>query len=92
MRRLTVQQVKVNCHNIASLEHKEDKAIANALVNLAQVMKLPLIGYGVDTAATGKVFQDVGGRVLQGKMIEDGVELAAIESWLESWQRQHPSR
>lgn len=92
LRRLTVQQVKVNCHNIASLEHKEDKAIANALVNLAQVMKLPLIGYGVDTAATGKVFQEVGGRVLQGKVIEDGVELEAIEPWLESWQRQHPSR
>ncbi len=87
LRRTSVQQVKIECtqlHNDGSA--KSEKTIVNALINLIRKMDIPLIATGVNNREISKAYEAMGGEVIQGNLIHQGVEMSKISAWLSDWQ------
>jgi len=91
LRKMAIHQVKINCNQLANIEdNRADKAIINALITLTRSMKLPLVGTHIDKQESMSTFTAMGGELIQGKIIHNGIDLAEIDKWLEQWFMQHP--
>ncbi|MBL4942614.1 MAG: EAL domain-containing protein [Colwellia sp.] len=91
LRKMAIHQVKINCHELGSREdNRADKAIINALITLTRSMELPLIGTNIDKHETANSFIAMGGSLVQGNIINQGVVPDEIEIWLTKWLAQHP--
>ncbi len=91
LRKMEVDQIKINCQQLAKLETRHtDKAIINALVTLTLGMELPLIGTHINTHEAVSAFVSMGGTFVQGEVVNQGVTLDELEIWLKKWFTQHP--
>jgi len=91
LRKALVNRIKISCQPLT--EHAEmatDKAIINALINLASTMKIPLIGTDVDNKFIERSFASMGGELAQGKVINASISPEKVPSWLSSWYQQYP--
>lgn len=94
VRRLTVDQVRISC---AALTYKDDrepeKAITQALIHLASVIDLPIVGTNVNSAAIELLFRELDGENAQGQIIAPAVNCAEATTWLAKWlaYREHVS-
>ncbi len=92
LRKMSINQVKINCQQLGNTEEsRAEKAIVNALINLARAMKLPLIGIGVDNSTVEQTFLSMGGDVAQGTLIKHGIVFDELEIWLKKWFTEHPN-
>ena len=92
LRKMSINQVKINCQQLANTEEsRAEKAIVNALINLARAMKLPLIGIGIDNSTVEQTFLSMGGDVAQGTLIQHGIVFDELEIWLKKWFTDHPN-
>jgi EAL domain-containing protein (putative c-di-GMP-specific phosphodiesterase class I)/GGDEF domain-containing protein len=86
IRKMAVHQVKINCANIAeNTEEISENAIVTALVDLTQKMELPLIGTSIDNKKIEQAFTLLGGELAQGNVIEQGVAIDKIDTWVNTW-------
>lgn len=91
LRKMSVHQVKINCQQLVTQEDsRAEKAIINALITLAHSMKLPLIGTHIDKSETVNSYMAMGGSLVQGGIIHQGIVLDEMEVWLNKWFAQHP--
>jgi len=91
LRKMTIHQVKINCEQLGDKEsNRADKAIINALITLTRSMKLPLIGTHIDRDEIANTYIAMGGKLMQGDIINRGVVPDEIEIWLKNWLVQHP--
>jgi EAL domain-containing protein (putative c-di-GMP-specific phosphodiesterase class I)/GGDEF domain-containing protein len=91
LRKMTIHQVKINCQQLASSEsNSADKAIINALITLTRSMQIPLIGTHIDKHEAANQYVAMGGKLIQGDIINKGVVPDEIEIWLKRWFSQHP--
>jgi len=87
VRRLSIDQVRINCKALAFREDREpEKAIMNALIHLSSVIGLPLIGVNVDSAAIEAIFRELGGESAQGNIIAPAVAMIDAPDWVGKWQ------
>lgn len=92
VRKMAIHQLKVNCQQLTNdSENRVDKAITNALVTLTRSMKIPLVGTHIDRHESSQAYIAMGGELIQGDIIHQGVVPEEIEIWLEKWYLQHPS-
>lgn len=91
IRKMAIQQVKINCQLLTNdSENRVDKAITNALVTLTRSMKIPLIGTHIDKDDAAKAYIAMGGKFIQGDIINSGVVPEELDVWLNKWFSQHP--
>ena len=91
LRKMAIHQVKINCEQLDSHEqHRADKAIINALITLTRSMKLPLIGTNIDRHESVQDYIAMGGSLVQGNIISQGVVPDELDVWLRKWFEQHP--
>jgi len=92
IRKMAIQQVKINCQQLTNdSENRVDKAITNALITLTRSMKIPLIGTHIDKHDAAKAYIAMGGKFIQGDIINAGVVPDELDIWLNKWFIQHPS-
>jgi predicted signal transduction protein with EAL and GGDEF domain len=76
LRKLSINQLKVNCSELATdKDQQAEKMIMNALVNLAQVMHIPLVGTGINNIDAQRMFKEIGGVNGQGNTISLAVPI-----------------
>lgn len=85
LRKMSIDQIKIDCSLLADGQDKTEKAIVNALINLSRSMKLPFIGTGINNQAIEKSFVSIGGQIAQGNVFNQGVVLEELEVWLKNW-------
>jgi len=91
LRKMAIHQIKINCQKLADKEdNRADKAIINALITLTRSMNLPLIGTHINRDDIANAFIAMGGKFMQGDIINRGVVPDEIEIWLKKWFAQHP--
>jgi len=91
LRKMTIHQIKINCQQLADKEdNRADKAIINALITLTRSMNIPLIGTHINRDDIANTFTMMGGKLMQGDIINRGVVPDEIEIWLKRWFAQHP--
>jgi EAL domain-containing protein (putative c-di-GMP-specific phosphodiesterase class I)/GGDEF domain-containing protein len=91
LRKVIVNQIQIDCQQLTDKEEMAtDKAITNALINLASTMNIPIVATGVDNTFIEQVFTAMGGKIAQGKAIVDNVKLDNIDGWLSAWYQQYP--
>ncbi len=91
LRKMAIHQVKINCQKLGDKEdNRADKAIINALITLTRSMKLPLIGTHIDRSDIANTYIAMGGKLMQGDIINRGIVPDEIEIWLKKWLSQHP--
>ncbi len=89
VRKMAIDQVKIDCQQLRNTEDRTDKAIINSLISLTRSMQLPLIGVGIDTGDVEQVFAAIGGEFVQGQAVNSGVVVDEFEIWLKRWLDQH---
>lgn len=91
IRKMAIQQVKINCQQLSNdSKNRVDKAITNALITLTRSMKIPLIGTHIDKDDAAKSYISMGGKYIQGNIINPGVVPEELDIWLNKWFLQHP--
>ncbi|MBU2870132.1 EAL domain-containing protein [Colwellia sp. E2M01] len=91
VRKMAIQQLKINCRGLTNDgSNRVDKAITNSLVTLTRSMKIPLVGTNIDRHEASEAYIAMGGELMQGDIIHQGVVPEEIEIWLEKWYLQHP--
>ncbi|PCH96050.1 MAG: GGDEF domain-containing protein [Gammaproteobacteria bacterium] len=91
LRKMAIHQIKINCQQLGDKEdNRADKAIINALITLTRSMNLPLIGTHINRDDIANAFIAMGGKLMQGDIINRGVVPDEIEIWLKKWFAQHP--
>lgn len=91
LRKMAIHQIKINCQQLADKEdNRADKVIINALITLTRSMNLPLIGTHINRNDIANAFMNMGGKLVQGDIINRGVVPDEIEIWLKRWFAQHP--
>ncbi len=91
LRKMSIHQVKINCQQLGrSDSNSADKAIINALITLTRSMEIPLIGTHIDKHETVTLYMAMGGKLVQGDIINRGVVPDEMEIWLKRWFAQHP--
>jgi len=92
LRKMSINQVKIDCQYLGNTdESRAEKAIVNALINLAKTMSLPLVGIGVDNSTVEQTFLSMGGDIAQGSLIKRGIVFDELEIWLKAWFRDNPN-
>lgn len=90
LRKLTIKQLKVDCGLLMINEERQtEKAIINALINLAQVMHIPIVGFNINNSATLQVFDEIGGILAQGNIISPNIDALEISTWYQQWSSKH---
>ena len=90
LRKLTIKQLKVDCGLLMINEERQtEKAIIHALINLAQVMHIPIVGFNINNSATLHVFDEIGGIFAQGNIISPNIDASETAAWYEQWAAQH---
>lgn len=90
LRKMAIHQVKINCQELGSSDNRAEKAIINALITFTSSMKLPLIGTNIDKQETANSYISMGGKLVQGNIINKGIAPDKIEIWIKSWFSQYP--
>jgi EAL domain-containing protein (putative c-di-GMP-specific phosphodiesterase class I)/GGDEF domain-containing protein len=91
VRKVAIHQLKINCQQLTNdSSNRVDKAITNALVTLTRSMKIPLVGTDINRNEASEAYIAMGGELIQGEIIHQGVVPDEIEIWLEKWYLQHP--
>lgn len=92
LRKMAIHQIKINCQQLGKVDSSNhaDKAIINALITLTRSMKIPLIGTHIDKHEAVNQYIAMGGKLIQGDIINRGVVPDEIEIWLNRWFKQHP--
>lgn len=92
LRKMSINQVKIDCQYLGNTdESRAEKAIVNALINLARTMNLPLVGIGIDNSTVEQTFLSMGGDIAQGTLIQRGIVFDELEVWLKAWFRDNPN-
>lgn len=93
LRRLAIDQVKVNCSQLVGLKDSEqsEKIIISALINLVRKMKVPLYGSGINNSEIKNTYLDIGGDIGQGNLITEGIRLEDAKKWTAQWLVDHVS-
>lgn len=91
IRKMAIHQVKINCQELSATDdNRAVKAIINALITLTQSMNLPLIATHINKTEVVNSYIAMGGKLIQGDIINKGVHINEIESWVQEWLSQHP--
>tara|TARA_R110002167_G_scaffold8869_1_gene40651 strand:+ start:23572 stop:25221 length:1650 start_codon:yes stop_codon:yes gene_type:complete len=90
LRKMAIHQVKINCRELGGSDNRADKAIINALITLTRSMNIPLIGTNINNGEAANRYIAMGGKLMQGDIINRGVVLDELEIWLKKWFSQHP--
>jgi EAL domain-containing protein (putative c-di-GMP-specific phosphodiesterase class I)/GGDEF domain-containing protein len=91
IRRLAINQVRINCeHLVETMEHATDKVIIDTLVTLTRSMKIPLLATHVDSKAIEHAYCQLGGELICGDVITEGITLDKIAGWIKQWQQFYP--
>jgi predicted signal transduction protein with EAL and GGDEF domain len=86
LRKILISHIKISCAKLdENNDYTTNKAIVNALLNLASTMNIPLIGTHVDNKAIAVIFAEIGGKYAEGKLISDGIAIEKITAWLKKW-------
>ncbi|QOL26000.1 EAL domain-containing protein [Thalassotalea sp. LPB0316] len=86
VRRLAVDQVRISCATLTFKDDREpEKAIVQALIHLANVINLPLVGTHVNSAAVELLFRELDGENAQGEIIAPAVLSTEAPQWLAKW-------
>jgi len=91
LRKALVNRIKVSCQPLTDhAEMATDKAIINALINLASTMKIPLIGTDIDNKFIEQSYSAMGGDLAQGNVISAEIFPENIIEWLNAWYKEYP--
>lgn len=90
LRKLPVQQVKVDCSFINDL-HKSDtqSAITSALIDMARNLDIGVIAKGVEEIDVEQKLLRIGCNRGQGFLYSRPFELSGFVVWLKQWQKNH---
>lgn len=86
VRKLTVDQIRISCESLMFKDNREpEKAITNALIHLANVIELPLVGTHINSASVELLFRELAGENAQGEIIAPAVLYTDAPQWLDKW-------
>lgn len=90
LRKLTVKQARINCSELANQQEKlSEKSILNALVNLTQVMHIPIVASQINSASVETIYQEIGGIYGQGNIICNYIDSDKLIAWNLQWKKQY---
>jgi len=90
LRKVAINKVQLDVSLLSRAEEEHtDKAIINALVNVARKMKLPVIATGINSQIIAANFQSIGGEIGQGKSIAAAIQAKDVSAWLAAWTKQN---
>ncbi|MGJ8691562.1 MAG: EAL domain-containing protein [Thalassotalea sp.] len=93
LRKISIQQLKVDCAALSLHEDRQtEKAIINALVNLATVMHIPIVGFNINSISALEIFQEIDGVNAQGSVISPTIDASQLPHWISAWQAQNPHK
>ena len=91
LRKFAITQVKIDCALlIINDDRQAEKAIVNALANLAKIMQLPVVGININNVSTLQLFKEVGGIYAQGNIISPSIEIKQLLNWTDNWIKLNP--
>ncbi|MEW6990392.1 EAL domain-containing protein [Colwelliaceae bacterium 6441] len=86
LRRTSIQQVKIDCALLNNEQSaRSEKTIVNALINLIRKMNIPIVATGINNQEIERSYLAIGGDVAQGNIINQGVLVSEIATWLTQW-------
>lgn len=92
IRKLSVDRLNISCKLLCDADaDSAEKAIVNSLVSLARTMKLAFCGTHIASKSAKDIFQLMGGQLAEGDGVASAFSVSEVESWLDSWFKQHPS-
>jgi diguanylate cyclase (GGDEF)-like protein len=82
LRRLPVDELKIDRTFVAGLENGEDEVIVRSTIDLAHNLGLTVVAEGVESAAVQDRLLELGCDAVQGTFISPPAGLAAIRDWI----------
>jgi EAL domain-containing protein (putative c-di-GMP-specific phosphodiesterase class I) len=82
LRRLPVDELKIDRTFVAGLENGEDEVIVRSTIDLAHNLGLAVVAEGVESAAMRDRLLEMGCDAVQGTFISPPDGLAAIRDWI----------
>jgi diguanylate cyclase (GGDEF)-like protein len=92
LRRLPVQELKIDRSFVAALGNDVDSAvIVRSIVDLGRNLALDVVAEGVETKLAWDRLQAMGCQVAQGYFVARPMAPELLLGWLQRWNRQHPA-
>jgi EAL domain-containing protein (putative c-di-GMP-specific phosphodiesterase class I) len=82
LRRLPVDELKIDRTFVAALENGEDEVIVRSTIDLAHNLGLAVVAEGVESAAVQDRLLEMGCDAVQGTFISPPAGLAAVRDWI----------
>jgi EAL domain-containing protein (putative c-di-GMP-specific phosphodiesterase class I) len=82
LRRLPVDELKIDCSFVAGLESGEDEVIVRSTIDLAHNLGLTVVAEGVESEAVQGRLLEMGCDAAQGTFISPPAGLSAIRDWI----------
>jgi len=83
LKRLPFDQLKIDQSFVRDMLNGHDhESIVNAIISLAQSLKLEILAEGVETEAQLNVLKDLGCEIFQGYYFTRPLALDAFEAWV----------
>jgi len=91
LKRLPFDQLKIDQSFVRDMLNGHDhESIVNAIISLAQSLKLEILAEGVETEAQLNVLKDLGCEIFQGYYFTKPLALDLFEAWVA--QSQQPAK
>jgi len=89
LRKVAVNRVQIDARELGNdKEQHADKAIIDALINVARKMDLPVIASGINNQTIADNYLSIGGDFAQGKKITGPIAAQEINAWLIAWAKK----
>jgi len=89
LRKVAVNRIQIDVRELDNgKEQHADKAIIDALINVARKMNLPVIASGINNQTIADNYLSIGGDLAQGNKITAPIASPDINAWLIAWAKQ----
>lgn len=89
---LPVQEVKIDRSFVRKMHmHREDLAIIQSLVSLANNLEISVVAEGVETRDDWDTLANIGCHLAQGYYISRPVPTQELDTWSKRWQPRNPT-
>lgn len=90
LRKVAINRVQIDASQLEnSQEQYADKAIIDALINVARKMELPVVASGINSQTIAESYLSIGGDFSQGKKVAAPINIPDVGAWLIAWTKQN---
>lgn len=85
IRKMAVDQIKINCGTLSHDGDVAENEIISALIQITKEMQLTLIGSEIDNVNLQEKFIEIGGEIAQGNVISESFASDKLDAWITRW-------